>query len=39
VQSILELGAGVSGVEAFLTDGVIRVESNHQGVPCRVDFF
>lgn len=35
----MELGAGVPGVKAFLVDGVIRMESNHQRIPCRVDFF
>lgn len=39
VQGVLELGAGVLGMKAFLVDGVIRVEPNHQGIPCRVDFF
>lgn len=39
VQGILELGAGVSGMKAFLVDGVIRVELNHQRISCRVDLF
>lgn len=38
VQSILELGAGVLGMKAFLVDGVVRVEPDHQRIPCRVDF-
>lgn len=39
VQGVLELGAGVPGLKAFLVDGVVRVEANHQRIPCRVDFF
>lgn len=39
VQCILKFGTYVLGVKAFLVDGVICVESNHEGIPCRVDFF
>ncbi|KAL0616264.1 hypothetical protein AAY473_013111 [Plecturocebus cupreus] len=38
-MGILELGADVSGMKAFLVDGVVCVESNHQGISCGVDFF
>lgn len=38
VQGILELGAGVPGMKAFLVDGVVCVETDHQRVSCRVDF-
>lgn len=39
VQCILKFGTYVSGVKAFLVDGVVCMESNHDGIPCRVDFF
>lgn len=33
MQSVLELGAGVAQVEAFLVDAVVRVELQNQSVP------
>lgn len=39
MQCILKFGTYVLGMKAFLVDGVICVESNHDGIPCRVDFF
>lgn len=36
VQCVLELGAGVAKVEAFFSDGVIRVESHQDRVSRRV---
>lgn len=39
VQCILKFGTYVLGMKSFLVDGVICMESNHDGIPCRVDFF
>lgn len=39
MQCILKFGTYVSGVKACLVNGVICVKPNHDGIPCRVDFF
>lgn len=39
VQRILKFGTYVLGMKSFLVDGVICMESNHNGISCRVDFF
>lgn len=39
VQCVLKFGTRILGMKAFLVDGVICVEPNHDGIPRRVDFF
>lgn len=39
VQCVLKFGTYVSSMKSFFVDGVICMESNHNGIPCRVDFF